>query len=147
MSVNSVTTMAYVPPIPTHSRVKLPFALAALLGVSSLGIAWVMLFMTNVVTLGGVPYGVLMKFWQDPIARNAYFSGNGSLLHDRMSALGIEASIKAYYRPKIADEAKLDQHIHQVLYDRTGYIGEAYKISSRGKLVPRDPNSVDLEPF
>ncbi|HEY9764187.1 MAG TPA: hypothetical protein V6D07_16780 [Trichocoleus sp.] len=139
--------MAYVPPIPTQSKAKRPLAVVALLGVSSLGIAWVMLFMTNVVTLGGVPYSVLMKFWQDPIARNAYFSGNGQLLHDRMSALGIEASIKAYYRPKIKDEAKLDQHIHQVLYDRTGYVGEAYKISSGRKLVPKDPASVDLEPF
>lgn len=139
--------MAYVPPIPTKSKAKLPLALAILLGTSALGVTWVMLFMTNIVTLGGVPYSVLMTFWQDPIARNAYFSGNGELVHDRMSALGIEAAIKAYYRPKIADAAKLDQHIHQVLYSRTGYVGESYKVSSRGKLVPKDPNNVDLEPF
>jgi hypothetical protein len=49
--------------------------------------------------------------------------------------MGVEEKIKSFYRPKIRDEAKLDQYIHQILYDRTGYVGEAYQVNSEGVLV------------
>ncbi|HEY9737124.1 MAG TPA: hypothetical protein V6D06_12610 [Trichocoleus sp.] len=130
--------MAYVPPIPNPAKAKLPVALAALLATSFLGVAWVMLFVTNVITLRGVPYSVLMQFWQDPIARNAYFSGNGELLHNRLSETGVEASLKAYYQPKIADGTKLDQRVQQILYNHTGYVAESYQVSDNGRLMPKE---------
>lgn len=130
--------MAYVPPIPNSSKAKLPVALAALLATSFVGLAWVMLFVTNVITLRGVPYSVLMQFWQDPIARNAYFSGNGELLHTRLSETGAEAALKAYYQPKIADSTQLDQRIQQILYNHTGFVAEAYQVSDNGRLMPKD---------
>ncbi|MBD0337066.1 MAG: hypothetical protein ICV62_16385 [Cyanobacteria bacterium Co-bin13] len=132
--------MGYVPPIPKQPKPKLPVALAALLGTSFLGAVWVVLFTTNAVTLGGIPYSVLMTFWQDPIARNAYLSGHDELLHDRISELGLEAAIKAYHRPKMGEGERLDQLTHQILYNHTGYVGEDYRVSDSGRLVPREPN-------
>jgi hypothetical protein len=51
--------------------------------------------------------------------------------------MGIEEKMKDYYRPQISDEGVLDQHIHQILYDRTGYVGEAYQVNG-GVLVLKD---------
>ncbi|MEO0989159.1 MAG: hypothetical protein AAFY20_27005, partial [Cyanobacteria bacterium J06639_14] len=55
-----------------------------------------------------------------------------------MSDLGIEREIKDYYRSRIQDPVELDRHIHQVLFDRTGYVGENYVLQGR-KLVLKDP--------
>ncbi|MBD2259889.1 hypothetical protein [Pseudanabaena sp. FACHB-2040] len=132
--------MGYVPPIPKQPKPKLPVVLTTLLGASFLGAVWAVLFATNLVTLGGIPYSVLMTFWQDPIARNAYLGSNDEVLHNRISELGIEAAIKAYHRPKMGDSNRLDQLTHQILYNHTGYIGEAYQVSDSGRLVPRDSN-------
>lgn len=99
---------------------------------------WVVLFTTGAITLGGVPYRVLMKVWQNDVARSALLSGSGRELHDVMDEMGIEYSIKAYYRPRIQDPVKLDQHIHQILYDRTGYVGDSYRLQGR-TLVLKDP--------
>lgn len=87
------------------------------------------------VTIGGVPTPILISFWQDRTARNAYFKGNGKKLHDRLDQMGIEERMKDYYRSQIRDEVELDQYIHQILYNRTGYIGEAYRVNSGGVLV------------
>lgn len=100
--------------------------------------AWVVLFTTGAITLGGVPYSVLMKFWQDTEARDAYFSGDGHALHDRLGDMGIEYEIKKHYRSQISDPVELDQHIHQILFDRTGYIGENYTVNAQRKLVLKD---------
>ncbi|MEL6249262.1 MAG: hypothetical protein AAFN18_23325 [Cyanobacteria bacterium J06554_6] len=105
---------------------------------------WVVLFATGTVTLGGVPYSVLMKFWQDAEARDAYFSGDSRELHDRLGRLGIEYEIKEYYRDRISDPVKLDQHIHQILYDRTRYLGENYTVKG-GKLVLKTGRSGEIE--
>lgn len=139
--------MGYVPPIPTSPKARVPAALAALMVPAACGVVWAMLFMTNSITLGGIPYSVMMQFWEDPIARNAYFSGNDQVLHGRLAELGIEASIRAYYRPKITDEAKLDLRIHQILYSHTGYVGEGYQVSDRGKLVPKSSDQSSLSPY
>ncbi|NEO31887.1 MAG: hypothetical protein F6K36_15910 [Symploca sp. SIO3C6] len=93
------------------------------------------------VTIGGVPVPILFSFWQDKTARNAYFNGHGKKLHDRLGQMGIEERMKDYYRTQISDEAQLDQHIHQILYNRTGYVGEAYKVNSRGVLVLKNPEN------
>ncbi|MEO0989160.1 MAG: hypothetical protein AAFY20_27010, partial [Cyanobacteria bacterium J06639_14] len=47
--------------------------------LSAIGI-WVLLFSAGVVTLGGVPYRVLLKVWQDDTARSALLSGAGTAL-------------------------------------------------------------------
>ncbi|MEL6385375.1 MAG: hypothetical protein AAFQ89_23505 [Cyanobacteria bacterium J06626_18] len=105
--------------------------------LSAVGI-WVLLFTAGIVTLGGVPYRVLLKVWQDETARSALLGGESTALHDQMSDLGIEREIKAHYRERIQDPVELDRYIHQVLYDRTGYVGANYKVEGR-KLVLKDP--------
>lgn len=105
---------------------------------------WVVLFTTGAITLGGVPYSVLMKVWQDPEARSALMGGKATELHDLMGNLGIEYEIKAYYSKRIKDPVKLDQHIHQILFDRTGYVGENYVVQGR-TLVLREGKIEELQ--
>lgn len=95
----------------------------------------VIMFFSGTLVVGGVPSSIILRFLQDDIARSAYLSGDKKRLHDRLNDLGVEEQIKAYYRPSIPDEIELDQHIHQVLYDRTGYVGENYQVDAQGKLV------------
>lgn len=104
-------------------------------------VIWVVLFTTGGITLGGVPYAVLMKVWQNPAARSALLGGDETDLHSLMGDLGIEYDIKEYYRDRIQDPVKLDQHIHQILYDRTGYVGEAYTVRGR-TLVLKDSSKI-----
>ncbi|MBD2099819.1 hypothetical protein [Leptolyngbya sp. FACHB-261] len=85
--------------------------------------------------IGGVPSPIIWDVLMDAPARTALFSGDEVGLHDRMDNIGIENKMKAYYRPQIPDEVALDQHIHQILYERTGYVGEAYVVDSQGSLV------------
>ena len=103
---------------------------------------WVVLFTTGVVTLGGVPYTILLKVWQNPAARSALLGGEETELHNLMGSLGIEYDIKEYYRDRIKDPVKLDQHIHQILFDRTGYVGENYTVRGR-TLVLKDPSKLE----
>ncbi|ESA35267.1 hypothetical protein N836_12890 [Leptolyngbya sp. Heron Island J] len=116
--------------------------LVAVFGTIMTASTWVILFTTEVITLGGVPYSVLMKVWQDPTARSALLGGDETELHDLMGGLGIEYDIKEYYRDRIEDPVKLDQHIHQILFDRTGYVGEAYTVRGR-TLVLKDPGKIE----
>lgn len=97
-------------------------------------VLWTSLFIGERTTLGGVPYGIIRTFWNDKTARDAYFSGDAQVLHDRLSTLGVEASIKAYYRDQFEDEYALDRYIHQIMFDRTGYVGEAYRVNEQGQL-------------
>ncbi|EKV02111.1 hypothetical protein Lepto7375DRAFT_4314 [Leptolyngbya sp. PCC 7375] len=103
---------------------------------------WVTLFTTGVVTLGGVPYSVLIKVWQTPATRAALLRRDSYALHDLMDNMGIEAEIKRYYSKRIKDPVELDQHIHQILYDRTRYVGENYVVV-RGKLIPKSYDMVE----
>lgn len=89
-------------------------------------------------TIAGVPLPIIIDFLGDETARNAYFQRDRRLLHDRLQAMGVEEQIKAFYRPQIRDEVKLDQYIHQLLYDRTGYVGNAYRVNSQGSLVLKE---------
>lgn len=109
-------------------------AAAALVGLNIGGAIWVSLFTSGRITLGGVPYPIFNKFWQDEAARVAYFGGDRQALHDRLSEMKIEEDIKNYYRSQFDDEAELDRYIHQIMFDRTGYVGEAYKVDNYGRL-------------
>jgi hypothetical protein len=108
-----------------------------LVAIFILGAVGISFFSGNLV-IGGVPSSIILKFLQDDVARNAYFSGEATKLHDRLDEMGIEEQMKAYYRPQIPDEDKLDRYIHQVLYERTGYVGTAYRVNGSGALVPKE---------
>ena len=86
-------------------------------------------------TVQGVPVSVVLKFVGDKPAREAYFSGQSFLLHERLQELEIEEEVKAFYRPQFEDEKELDWYIHQIFYDRTGYIGKAYKVGPGRQLI------------
>lgn len=88
-------------------------------------------------TVGGVPTGIIWQFLQDEEALSAYFSGDRQRLHDRLDEMGVEEAMKDFYRPHVPNEAALDQHIHQIFYDRTGYVGAAYRVTAGGRLVPK----------
>jgi hypothetical protein len=96
-------------------------------------------------TFRGVPVSIILEFIEDESARQAYFAGNKVALHERLQQLGAEEQIKAFYRPKIRDEVKLDQYIHQIFYEVSGYVGKAYRVDSRGVLVLKQAPSNDFE--
>jgi hypothetical protein len=103
------------------------------------------MFLNGVVTLGGVPASIVGKFFQDPTAVGAFFSRDKKQLHQRLQELGIEEEIKAYYRPQIPDEVKLDQYIHQILYNWTGYVGNNYQINPQGVLILKKSGAFRLQ--
>ncbi len=116
-------------------RLRHAMAAVACMGV---GIAcWGGLFINNQVTLGGVPYRVVRKFWNNQAARDAYFAGDRQALHDHLSALNVESDIKNYYRDRFDNEYELDRYIHQIMFDRTGYVGKAYDVDNYGRLNSR----------
>ncbi|MFK8182951.1 MAG: hypothetical protein AB8B99_06210 [Phormidesmis sp.] len=116
-----------------HNQYKRGLA-AATIGLGLGTATWTGLFVTEQVTFGGVPYRIVETFWNDKTARDAYFSGETQALHDQLSALGVEEAIKAYYRDQFDNEHELDKHIHQIMFDRTGYVGEAYQVNNQGQL-------------
>ncbi|MEO1620570.1 MAG: hypothetical protein AAFU53_05990 [Cyanobacteria bacterium J06632_3] len=116
-----------------RQRQRVGFMTAALLGLGSTLL--LNLFVQEKITVGGVPYRIVRKFWQDPSARDAYFAGDAHALHDRLQTLGVEEDIKAFYRDRFTSEGELDRHIHQIMFDRTGYVGEAYQVNDHGRLV------------
>jgi hypothetical protein len=85
-------------------------------------------------TYKGVPVRILVHFMEDSAARRAYFAGNKGGLHNRLKELGVEEQIKDFYRPQFQDEQELDRHIHQLLYENTGYVGAAYVVDAQGQL-------------
>ncbi|MGP1373832.1 MAG: hypothetical protein ACTS3T_13465 [Almyronema sp.] len=97
--------------------------------------------MTERTTLGGVPASVIFAFLQDDVARQAYFQGRNVVLHSRLDQLGIETKMKLFYADRITDEQELDWYIHQILYDRTGYVGEAYQVGRDGQLVLQESST------
>jgi len=108
--------------------------IVTLIIVSCLGL-FTIWFFSGQLLIGGVPSSIILTFLQDQPALTAYFEKDNQALHDRLNELGIEEQIKAYYRPQISDEVKLDQYIHQVFYNRTGYVGEEYKVNEQGTLI------------
>lgn len=92
-------------------------------------------------TIKGVPVPIIMKFLGDGTALTAYLKGNKHQLHARLQKMDIEEEMKAFYRPKIHNEAKLDEYIHQIFYDNTGYVGEDYYVNSQGILIFKKPVS------
>lgn len=106
----------------------------------SVGIG-VVLLTNERATIGGVPVSIIMDFLRDETARSAYFQGDRQKLHDRLEAMGVEEEIKAFYRPQIRNEARLDRYIHQLLYNRTGHVGDAYQVNSQGVLTLKEPAS------
>lgn len=111
-------------------------AVSAFLGLSLGANVWGSLFVREKITLGGVPYRVVQQFWNDQQARDAYFGGDRQALHDRLADLEVEESIKSYYSSRFNNEDELDLFIHQVMFDRTGYVGEAYQVNNYGELSP-----------
>jgi hypothetical protein len=91
-------------------------------------------FFSGQLLIGGVPSSVILTFLQDRPALTAYFQNDKQALHDRLNEIGIEEQIKDYYRPQIPDEVELDQYIHQVFYNRTGYVGKQYQVNEQGTL-------------
>jgi len=108
--------------------------IVTLIIVSCLGL-FTIWFFSGQLLIGGVPSSIILTFLQDQPALTAYFEKDNQALHDRLNELGIEEQIKAYYRPQISDEVKLDQYIHQVFYNRTGYVGEEYQVNEQGTLI------------
>lgn len=86
-------------------------------------------------TIRGVPFSIILEFFKDDTARQAYFQGDKNLLHDRLDEMGVEEKVKDFYREQFSDEYTLDRHIHQVFYDNSGYVGKAYTVNSQGILV------------
>lgn len=119
----------------TSQRLWQRGAVVAVLGLTIIGAIWTNLFVAGRVTFGGVPYSIVNKFWKDKEARTAYFTGDRQELHTRLKALGIEADIKDYYRDRFSNEYELDKYIHQIMFDRTGYVGEAYRVNDYGELI------------
>ena len=109
-------------------------AVAALFSLSIGTATWTALFTSGRITLGGVPYSIINKFWQDEAARTAYFSGDRQALHARLGELNVETDIKHYYRSQFSEEDELDLYIHQLMFDHTGYVGEAYQVDNYGRL-------------
>jgi hypothetical protein len=98
-----------------------------------------------ILTYKGVPLNILLKFVADSTARKAYFSHDKETLHARLQEMGVEESIKAYYRPKIQNEQQLDRYIHQLMYNSTGYVGKAYTVNAQGTLVPRSTTPPEFQ--
>jgi hypothetical protein len=119
------------------ARLWRPGLLLLLVGLGVGGAIWTSLFVNERVTLAGVPYEVVNKFWQDEPARAAYFGGDRLALHDRLQTLGVEEDIKAFYRDRFDNEYELDRHIHQLMFNQTGYVGEAYDVNDSGQLSSR----------
>lgn len=90
------------------------------------------------VTFSSVPISVLMEFVRDETAREAYLKGDKIKLHYRLKQLGFEEKIKDFYRSNFANEAELDKYIHQIFYQNTGYVGEAYQVNEDNILVNRE---------
>ena len=111
--------------------------LLALLALGLGGAAWTTLFVNERVTVGGVPYRIVHKFWQDKAARDAYFAGDRQALHDELVTLGVEDDIKDFYRDRFNSEYEVDRYIHQLMFDQTGYVGEAYEVDNYGQLKSR----------
>lgn len=123
-----------------RTRILRTVAVSYIAAILAIGLLTVW-FLSGRMVVGGVPSIIILRFLQDDIAREAYFANDRQLLHDRLVEMGVEEDIKMYYRNQFTDEDALDRHIHQIMFDRTGYIGEAYRVTAGGRLIPKgDPD-------
>ncbi len=111
---------------------SLPWLLT--LGLTVLVTGW-WLFPT--LTVWQVPLPIVAKFISSPPAIKAFLNQNPQALHFYLQEMGVEEEIKAFYRPQIQDEHALDQYIHQVFYELSGYVGKAYSVNAQGILEPK----------
>ena len=119
----------------TLSPISLVFASFVFLFLGGLGWIWVEMLTKGYVAVGGVPSPIILSFLQNDSARIAYFDGDEEKLYAQIQNMNLAEKLKPYYRPQFAEEAKLDLHTHQILYDRTGYVGKAYQVSKQGVLT------------
>ena len=119
----------------TLSPVSIIFASILFIFLGSLGLIWVEMLTKGYVAVGGVPSPIILSFLQNDSARIAYFDGDEEKLHAQIQSMNLAEKLKPYYRPQFAEEAKLDLHTHQILYDRTGYVGKAYQVTKQGVLT------------
>lgn len=95
------------------------------------------------IVIRGIPLKIILTAASDPSTITAYLRGDKVALHQRLQDKGVEAAIKAHYRPQIPNEEHLDQYIHQLFYDVSGYVGVAYRVNDQGILElrqrPSDP--------
>lgn len=103
--------------------------------LGGLGWIWAEMLAKGYLAIGGVPSPIITSFLQNETARKAYFDGDSEKLHAQVQSMDLVEKLKPYYRPQFEDEVKLDLHAHQILYDRTGYIGKAYEVNPQGILV------------
>jgi hypothetical protein len=103
--------------------------------LSGLGWIWVEMLTKGYLAIGGVPSPLIVSFFQNEKARVAYFDGDKEQLHAQIHTLNLAEKLKPYYRSQFAQEAELDRHTHQILYDRTGYVGKAYEVNPQGILA------------
>jgi hypothetical protein len=103
--------------------------------LAGLGWIWTLMLTKGYVAIGGVPSPIIVSFFQNETARKAYFDGDSKKLSAQVQSMDLAEKLKPYYRPQFEDEAKLDLYTHQIVYDRTGYIGKAYQVNDRGLLV------------
>lgn len=127
------------PPQKRKSNAKAWFVILPVLG----GTVWFGMFLSGMVTLGGVPFSVVSRVLRTPATRSALFTFRAATLHNLMDDMGIEEEIKLYHSKHIQDPVELDQHIHQILYNWTRYVGENYVVGARGKLIPKTYDIVD----
>jgi len=120
----------------TLSPISLVFASFVFLFLGSLGWIWVEMLTKGYVAVGGVPSPIILSFLQNDTARIAYFDGDEEKLHAQIQRMNLAEKLKPYYRPQFAEEAKLDLHTHQILYDRTGYVG-TYQVNKQGVLTSK----------
>ncbi len=124
---------------PTQKKSKNSQKLAWIFLLVSSGIVGLLgglalLLSSGIITIGGIPGSMIWEFLQDPIAVQAFTSGERKKLHNRLEELGFEEEIKDFYRPRIRDEAELDRYIHQLMYYWSGYVGANYQVNSQGEL-------------
>ncbi len=119
----------------TLNPISLVFASILFIFLGSLGLIWVEMLTKGYVAIGGVPSPIILSFLKNDSARIAYFDGDEEKLHAQIQSMNLAEKLKPYYRPQFAEEAKLDLHTHQILYDRTGYIGRAYQVTKQGVLT------------
>lgn len=122
----------------TIQKKRLRWSYVAAGGAISLMVAGLGLWMAYpTLTYKGVPVRIIVQFLEDAQARQAYFAGQKTALHARLKVLGVEEQVKDFYRPQFQNEQALDLHIHQLLYDNTGYLGKAYSTNAVGQLIPK----------
>lgn len=118
---------------------RLVIAICLALVSAVIGFSW--LLTKKDATIAGVPGPLIVKAFTDKTALRYFLVGNKRAFHDRLEQMGLKAEIKAFYRPQIHDEIKLDQYIHQIFYNDTGYVGDAYYVNPQGILTLRNPGA------